>query len=158
MQFTITYKIWIEWRGNVHQMTLPTKAQKKNLSLLKPSWRLMPSPPYAYFCEWRVLKSAQRTSVFGQTVGYTFGWLTRWRSSVNEYVIASIAGAQWGGEYALIDGGATRNLQAIPPIEKPISWVDITSIQLSTVARSQYKGRQQGHDWALWYHIEGMKI
>lgn len=31
----------------------------------------------------------------------------------------------------LIEGGVTRKRLAIPPMEKPISWVDITSIQLS---------------------------
>lgn len=31
----------------------------------------------------------------------------------------------------LMEGGATRNRRAMPPIEKPMSCVDITSIQLS---------------------------
>ena len=31
----------------------------------------------------------------------------------------------------IIDGGETRNLLAMPPMEKPISWVDITTIHWS---------------------------
>ncbi len=32
-----------------------------------------------------------------------------------------------GSDYILIDGGATRNRRVMPPIEKPISCVDMTS-------------------------------
>lgn len=43
----------------------------------------------------------------------------------------------------LIEGGVTRKRLATPPMEKPISWVDITSIQLSgqNQAFSQIRGR-----------------
>ena len=40
-----------------------------------------------------------------------------------------------GGRDVLMDGGCTRNLRAMPPIEKPMSWVDITTNHWSERSR-----------------------
>lgn len=51
-------------KKHAHQTTAAPNAYKKNLSLVRPSRGPMP----AYVCECRVLKSAQETRVFGQTL------------------------------------------------------------------------------------------
>lgn len=51
--------------------------------------------------------------------------------------------SNWKVSNILMDGGATRKRRAIPPIEKPISWVDITSIQPSKSKLSPFRGDQR---------------
>ena len=47
--------------------------------------------------------------------------------------VINFEGPLYGENCVLMEGGATRNRRAMPPIEKPMSCVDITSIQLSVV-------------------------
>lgn len=71
----------------------------------------LPNP--TYHCACRVLKSAQYTKFEGQTRPDTH------QSGYNHSRVRLSL---------LMEGGETRNRFAMPPMEKPMSWVDMTTM------------------------------
>lgn len=67
-----------------------------------------------YHCACKVLNNAQYTKLDGQTTG---------TSIQNPQSMVTAAALN-----LLIDGGATRNRFAMPPMENPINCVDMTMI------------------------------